>query len=300
MFALGATNVVMPRFDPVEVLRNIERFRITHLFLPPTAYYDLLSIREIADFDYSSLRIFLLAGSPVSPDKFKRGVEVFGPCMCQCYGQTESPMLLTWLDPQTVAAAAAGEHPERLRSCGKGTFAVRLGILDQQGKLQPANVPGEIVARGALVAPGYYNLPEATAEIRTYGWHHTGDIGYQDEHGYLYIVDRKKDMIVTGGFNVFCAEVEAAIMALPQIRECAVIGVPDDRWGEAVKAIVVLAEGQSLPEDAILSHCKTLLGGVKTPKSVEFSSAIPKTPAGKIDRKKLREPFWADTDREVH
>jgi fatty-acyl-CoA synthase len=300
MFALGATNVVMPRFDPVEVLRNIERFRITHLFLPPTAYYDLLSIREIGDFDYSSLRIFLLAGSPVSPDKFKRGVEVFGPCMCQCYGQTESPMLLTWLDPQTVAAAAAGEHPERLRSCGKATFAVRLGVLDQEGKLQPPNVTGEIVARGAIVAPGYYNLPEATAEIRTYGWHHTGDVGYQDEHGYLYIVDRKKNMIVTGGFNVFCAEVEAAIVALPQIRECAVIGVPDDRWGEAVKAIVVLAEGQALAEDAILTHCKTRLGGVKTPKSVDFISEIPKTPAGKIDRKKLREPFWAHTDRDVH
>ena len=300
MFGLGATNVVMPGFHALEVLRNIERFRVTHLFLPPTAFYSLLAHPEVGSFDYSSLRVLLLAGSPVSPDKLKRGVEVFGPCVCQCYGQTESPMLLTWLDPRTVAAAAAGDHPERLRSCGKATSAVRLAIMDHDGRILPHGERGEIVARGSLVTPGYYNMPDATAEIRVHGWHHTGDVGYTDEDGYFYIVDRKKDMIVTGGFNVYCGEVEAAIMALPQVHECAVIGVPDEKWGEAVKAIVVLREGESLTEQTTINHCKQALGGVKAPKSVEFAQEIPKTPAGKIDRKTLRKPYWADKDREVN
>jgi acyl-CoA synthetase (AMP-forming)/AMP-acid ligase II len=156
------------------------------------------------------------------------------------------------------------------------------------------------VARGALVTPGYYHMPEATAEIRAFGWHHTGDVGYMDPYGYVYIVDRKKDMIITGGFNVYCAEVEAGIMALPQVQECAIIGVPDDTWGEAVKAIVVLKDNECLSEEETVAHCKAKLGGVKSPKSVEFRQEIPKTPAGKIDRKELRKPYWEKVDRSVH
>jgi fatty-acyl-CoA synthase len=300
MFTLGATNVVMPRFDALEVLQNIERFRVTHLFLPPTALYALLDHPRVREFNYSSLRVLLLAASPVSPDRVRQAVEVFGPCVCQCYGQTEAPMLLTWLDQKTVAAAAAGDHPERLRSCGKATYGVRLAIMDKDGNLLPANQTGEIVARGSLVTPGYHNLPEATAEIRRYGWHHTGDMGYQDADGFFYIVDRKKDMIITGGFNVFSAEVEAAIMSLAEVFECAVIGVPDEKWGEAVKAMIVLRKGQSLTEDAVLARCRTKLGGVKSPKTVEFAAEIPKTPAGKIDRKLLRAPYWGGMDRAVH
>ncbi len=299
-FTFGATNVVMPGFDALEVLRAIERYKTTHLYLPPTGLYRLLALPQVDKFDYSSLRMFLLAGSPVSPDQFKKGVEVFGRCMCQCYGQTEAPMLLTWLDPKTVAAAAAGDHPERLRSCGKATSAVRLAVMDDEGRLLPPKQTGEIVARGTLVTPGYYNLPEATAEIRKHGWHHTGDIGYQDEDGYFYIVDRKKDMIITGGFNVFSAEVEAGIMALQGVAECAVIGVPDDTWGEAVKAIVVLQEGTSLSQEDVINHSKAKLGGMKSPKSVEFRSEIPKTAAGKIDHKALRAPYWVGRDRAVH
>jgi fatty-acyl-CoA synthase len=299
LFPLGATNIVMPGFDAVEVLRNIERFRVTHLFLPPTAYYALLAHPEVGNFDYGSLRVFLLAASPVSPDKFKRGVEIFGPCMCQCYGQTEAPMLLTWLDPATVAAAANGSHPERLQSCGRATYAVRVAVMDDEGHILAPHERGEIVARGNLVTPGYHNLPEATAEIRTHGWHHTGDVGYMDEDGYLYIVDRKKDMIISGGFNVYSAEVEAALLELPQIRECAVVGAPDEKWGEAVKAIIVLREGQTLTQELVIIHCKTRLGGVKAPKSVEFWPEIPKTPTGKIDKKVIREPFWTDMDRQV-
>ncbi|HUJ94424.1 MAG TPA: AMP-binding protein [Terriglobales bacterium] len=300
MFALGGTNVVLPGFDASQVLQAIERYQATHLFLPPTAFYALLASPDIGKFDYSSLRVFLLAGSPVSPDKLKKGVEVFGPCMCQSYGQTEAPMLLTSLDSRTVAAAAAGDHPERLRSCGRPTAAVRLAIMDDAGRILPPNEVGEIVARGSLVTGGYHNLPEATAEIRKYGWHHTGDVGYIDEDGYVYIVDRKKDMIISGGFNVYCAEVESGIMALPQVQECAVIGVPDDKWGEAVKAIVVCRPSESLTEAEVIAHCKAKLGGVKSPKTVEFWPELPKTPVGKLDRKTIRKPYWTTVDREVH
>jgi fatty-acyl-CoA synthase len=300
MCSVGATHVVMPKFDALEVLRNIERYKVTHLYLPPTALYSLLSHPQVREFDYSSLRGFLLAGSPVAPGKLKSAVEVFGPCMCQSYGQTEAPMILTFLDCKTIAAAAAGDHPERLASCGKPTMAVRLAIMSAAGTILPRGERGEIVARGSLICSGYYKMPEATAEIHAHGWHHTGDIGYMDEEGYLYIVDRKKDMIISGGFNVYCAEVEAAVMALPEVHECAVIGVPDENWGEAVKAFIAVRAGASLIEADVISHCKRKLGGVKAPKSVEFCDEIPKTAAGKIDRKKLRAPYWEQAERQVH
>jgi len=300
MFPLGATNVVMPGFDALGVLENIPRHRVTHIFLPPTALYSMLAHPRVREFDYSSLRRLLLAAAPISPDKVKQAVEVFGPCVCQSYGQTECPMYMTYLDVQTVTAAAAGDHPERLRSCGRPTPAVRLAIMDDKGQLLPAFQTGEIVARGALVSTGYYNLPEATAEIRTFGWHHTGDVGYRDDDGFFYIVDRKKDMIITGGFNVYCAEVEACVMELREVRECAVIGVPDEKWGEAVKAIVVLRDEESLKEEAIIAHCKARLGAVKSPKSVEFWQEIPRTPAAKIDKKAIRKPYWKAADRAVH
>ena len=209
-------------------------------------------------------------------------------------------MYMTYLDPQTLAAAAAGDHPERLRSCGRPTFAVRLAIMGDDGEILPPHKTGEIVTRGALVCGGYFNLPEATTEIRTHGWHLSGDVGYRDEDGFFYIVDRKKDMIITGGFNVYCAEVEACLMELPQVRECAVIGVPDEKWGEAVKGIVVCHDGDSLTEEGVIAHCKKRLGSVKTPKSIEFRTEIPRTPAAKIDKKALRRPYWAGADRSVH
>jgi len=298
--SMGATHVVMPKFEALEVLRSIGQYRITHLYLPPTALYNLLVHPEVSKFDYSSLRVFLLAGSPVAPEKLRQAVEVFGPCVCQSYGQTEAPMLMTFLDQKTLAAAAAGVHPERLASCGKPTSGVRLAIMDDNGKILPAHERGEIVARGSLVCGGYYKMPEATAEIRAHGWHHTGDVGYMDEDGYVFIVDRKKDMIISGGFNVYCAEVEAAIMAMPEVHECAVIGVPHDTWGEAVKAFVVLRPGASLSEAAVICYCKQKLGGVKAPKLLEFCKDIPKTPAGKIDRKKIRARFWEHAARQVH
>jgi len=287
--ALGATQLILPDFDASKVLRTIAEHRVTHMYLPPTALYGLLGSPELGWQDVSSLRYFILVGSPVSPEKLRQAVEAFGPCMCQAYGQVESPMITTWLPPDVVAAAARGEHPERLASCGRATRSVRVGIMDDAGNLLLDGERGEIVVRGVLVSKEYFEMPEATIEARQFGWHHTGDVAYRDAHGYFYIVDRKKDMVVTGGFNVFTAEVEAAITELPQVRECAVIGIPHDKWGEAVHVIVV---AEAIDSDAIIAHAKARLGGVKAPKSVAFVKAIPRTPTGKVDKKALRAEHW--------
>jgi fatty-acyl-CoA synthase len=298
--AMGATVVVLPRFDAEGVMAAIGEHRVTHMFLPPTALYAMLSHPKVRNYDYSSLRYFLLAGSPVSPEKFKLATEVFGPCLCQSYGQTECHMIATWLPPEVVAAAAAGDHPERLKSCGRASYSVRVEIMDDHGRILPEGEIGEIVVRGGLVGGGYFEMPEATAEASAHGWHHTGDVGRRDDHGFFYIVDRKKDMIVSGGFNVFSAEVEAAVMELPQVRECAVIGVAHEKWGEAITAIVALNPGIALSGEDIIAHCKARLGGVKAPKTVYFRDEVPRTPAGKFDKKKIRAEFWAGAERNVN
>lgn len=298
--AEGGTTIVHAGFDATAVLEAIEKHHVTHIFLPPTAYYALLEHADVTRYDCSSLRQILIAAAPVSPDKFRRGVDVFGPVVCQCYGQAEVPMLISMLEPAVVAAAAAGDHPERLQSCGKVTSCTQVAILDEQGREVALGERGEICCRGPLVTPGYFEQPEATAEARQFGWHHTGDIGYLDADNYLYIVDRKKDMIITGGFNVFATEVETPILALPEVLECAVIGVPDERWGESIKAVVVLNERGSLTADAIIERVKSQLGGVKTPKSVELWDEMPKTAVGKTDKKAIRAKFWGESERGVN
>lgn len=296
--AMGATIVVLPGFDAEGVMRAIQTHRVTHMFLPPTALYTLLAHPNVRDYDYSSLRYFLLAGSPVSPDKLRQAVEIFGPCMCQSYGQTECHMIATWLPPHEVAAAARGENPERLASCGRASYSVRVELMDDDGNLLPAGEVGEIVARGGIVGGGYFEMPEATADAAAHGWHHTGDVGRRDEQGYFYIVDRKKDMVVTGGFNVYSAEVEGCIMELDAVAECAVIGIPHAHWGEAVHAIVV-RQGP-IDEAAIIAHVKARLGSVKAPKTVAFVDAIARTAAGKMDKKALRQPWWGESARMVN
>jgi fatty-acyl-CoA synthase len=298
--AVAGTTIVHPTFDPKNVLETISRDKVTHIFLPPTAYYALLEYADVKSYDCSSLRQILIAAAPVSPDKFRRGVEVFGDVICQCYGQAEAPMLISMLAPDVVAAAAAGYKPERLKSCGKVTSCTEVAILDDSGKVLTVGERGEICCRGPLVTLGYFEKPEATAEARLYGWHHTGDIGYLDEDDYLYIVDRKKDMIITGGFNVFATEVESPILEIPGILECAVIGVPDERWGESIKAIVVLNPGIEMSPQQVVDSCKGKLGGVKTPKSVEIWTEIPKTAVGKTDKKAIRAKFWGQSDRLVN
>jgi fatty-acyl-CoA synthase len=298
--AMGATVVVLPAFDAEGVMAAIEQYGVTHMFLPPTALYAMLGHPKVRDYDYSSLRYFLLAGSPVSPEKLRQAVDVFGPCMCQSYGQTECHMIATWLPPDVVAAAAAGDHPERLASCGQASYSVRVELMDDDGNILGVDEIGEIVARGAIVGGGYFELPEATAEAWEHGWHHTGDVGKRDEDGFFYIVDRKKDMIVSGGFNVYSAQVEAAVTEFAEVAECAVIGIPNDKWGEQVTAVVVLAAGAEVTDAQIIAHCKKRIGSVMAPKEVHFRDAIPRTPVGKVDKKALRAEFWNDAARGVN
>jgi fatty-acyl-CoA synthase len=295
--SLGATQIILPGFDAERVLQSIALRKISHMYLPPTALYQLLASPEIGAHDYTSLRIFILVGSPCSPEKLRLAVETFGPCMCQSYGQVEAPMIVTWLPPEDVAAAARGDRPERLASCGKPTRSVKVAVMDDDGHFLPTGEAGEIVVRGALVSHSYFEKPDETAEVRTFGWHHTGDIAKFDADGYHYIVDRKKDMVVSGGFNVFTTEVEAAITELAAVKECAVIGIPHDKWGEQVHAIVV-ADGIQAAE--IIAHAKARLGSVKAPKSVQFIDSIPRTAAGKMDKKALRVEHWGENARMVN
>ena len=205
-------------------------------------------------------------------------------------------MIVAWFPPEDVARFAK-EAPEKLASCGKVTRSLKVALLDDDGNQVPLGEAGEICARGVLVSHSYFEKPEETAEVRKFGWHHTGDVGKFDADGYLYIVDRKKDMVVSGGFNVFTAEVEAAVTELSAVREACVFGIPHEKWGEQVHAVVV-AEG--ITGDDIIAYAKQRLGGVKAPKSVEFIDAIPRTAAGKMDKKALRKKYWGDAQRMVN
>jgi acyl-CoA synthetase (AMP-forming)/AMP-acid ligase II len=295
------THVVVEKVDSLELMETIQRHRVTHVFLPPTALYAMLGHPQVREFDYSSLTHFLIAASPVSPDKLREAVEVFGPCMCQCYGQVEAPMLITYLPPEELTQAA--QDPARahlLKSCGKPCSLTLMGVMDDDGALVARGERGEIVVRGELVAPCYYRNPEGTAEAHRFGWHHTGDVAYQDDEGYVYIIDRKKDMIITGGFNVFSAEVESAINAHPAVENCAVIGVPDEKWGEAVTAIVLLRPGRTLAPEEIIEFAKARLGSVKAPKNVEIWPDLPRSPVGKVLKTEIRKKFWGNAERAVN
>lgn len=297
--SVGATIILRQKFDAGDVLDQIERHKVTSLFLPPTAYYGLIDQQRARPRDCSSLEMLLVAAAPVSPERLRQGVKLMGPCIAQCWGQAESPLLLTWQSPQTIAAAVAGTHPERLASCGRPTFSSRVAIMDDDGALLPAGSRGELVARGNLVTPGYLNQPEETAAIRQFGWHHTGDVGYIDDDGFVFIVDRKKDMIITGGFNVYPAEIEAALLAMTGVSNCAVVGAPDPKWGEVVVAFVVPQESISLDADALTASAREALGPVKTPKKIHLVDHLPQTAVGKIDKKAIRADLWAEQQNAI-
>ena len=295
----GATNVILPKADADAILNAIERHRVTHLYLPPTLIYSLLAHPQVRERDFSSLKYLVVAAAPIAPNKLREAMEVFGPVVCQCYGQAEAPMFMTFLSSHDLLSGGG----ERWASCGRPTLANRVEIMDEEGNLLGPHQRGEIVCRGPLVMPGYYRNPAATTEAGRHGWHHTGDIGYRDAEGFLYIVDRAKDMIITGGFNVFSAEVEQVILRHPAVLDCAVIGVPDSKWGEAVKAVVQLKTGEGTPEgiiaEEIIAGVKQVLGGVHAPKSVEFWDELPRSPAGKILKRDIRARFWTGRERAV-
>jgi len=290
----GGSIVVLPSFHPTTVLETIERHRITATMLVPTMLYVLLDHPALATTDLSSLQTVFYGASAISPTRLAEAIERVGPVFSQFYGQAEVPM--------SIALLRKADHevtsPERLASCGRPVSWLHVALLDDDGNEVAEGEPGEICCQGPLVMAGYLGKPEQTAEATAHGWLHTGDVARRDAQGFLTIVDRKKDMIVSGGFNVFPREVEDVLTSHPAVAAAAVIGVPDERWGEAVKAVVVLRPGQTVTLEELAALVKERKGSVQAPKSLDVVDALPLSPLGKPDKKALRAQFWSG-DRKV-
>ena len=298
--ARGGSVVVVTKPDPALLLAAIPKHRVTEFFLPPTVIYRLLDIPDLAGkVDFSSLKYFMYGAAPMSVEKLKQAIGVFGPVLTGGYGQTEAPASISCLPPGEHFEGAALASDERLSSVGRPNPLVRVEIMDDANEILAQGKTGEICVRGDLVMKGYYNAPGKTAETIVDGWLHTGDIGHLDAEGYLHITDRKKDMIISGGFNVYPSEVEQVLWAHPAVQDCAVIGVPDEKWGEAVKAVVELNAGQRATAEELIALCKDKLGSVKAPKSVDFVAALPRSPVGKVLKKDLRARYWEGIERRI-
>jgi acyl-CoA synthetase (AMP-forming)/AMP-acid ligase II len=287
IMALGGRIVIMHHPDIGEFLALIGRHRVTHTFLPPTVIYMLLDHPQLDSAELGSLQCFWYGAAPISASRLEQALRRIGP-MAQLFGQTEAPMMISTMAPDEHFNADGSIAMERLSSAGRVTPLVQVGIMDTDGKLLPRGERGEIVVRGSLVMDGYYKNPEATAEASVHGWHHTGDIGYLDTDNFLYIVDRAKDMIITGGFNVYSVEVENALRAIETIQDCAVVGLPDAKWGERVVAVVQPRPGQSVDADAVAAFVKARIGSVKTPKQIEVWSDLPRSKVGKVLKADVR------------
>lgn len=297
--ARGACTVVLPGFDAQRVLETIERERITHLFMPPTVVYALLATPKAAVSDVSSLRCLAVGAAPIAPEKLKEAVRLFGPVIYEVYGQSECLFPVVAKQPEDYIGADGGFDEEALRSAGRAVPYARVEIMDDDGRLLGHGQKGEIVVRSSMVMKGYYKKAEETAEVSAFGWHHTTDVGIKDERGLITIVDRKKDMIVSGGFNVFPSEIEAVLNTHAAVLDCAVVGVPDNKWGEAVKAVVQLKPGYEASSEELIALCKQELGSVKTPKSIEFWDELPRSAVGKVLKRDIRARYWVGQWRSV-
>ena len=265
VMALGGRVVIMPKPDLSEFLSLIERRRVTHTFLPPTLIYMLLQHPELAQTKRDSLQCFWYGAAPMSAARLEEALDKIGPVMAQLFGQTEAPMMVSMMPPRDHFNADGSVARQRLASAGRPGPLVQVGIMNGDGDLLPTGESGEIVVRGSLVMRGYYKDPKATQEASRHGWHHTGDIGYLDADGFLFIVDRAKDMIISGGFNVYSAEVEQVLMQHPDVQDSAVVGLPDEKWGERVVAVLQLHAGRSVDAEAIKAFVKSRIGSVKAP-----------------------------------
>ena len=301
MGQFGGITVMMAQPDLDRMLDLIAERHISLMFLPPTLVYMMLAHPKLASTDTSSLRYLLVAAAPFAPEKAIEAVRKLGPVICQAYGQTESGFPLTYISARDVADAVADPAKRhRLLSCGRQTNIVEaLEIMDEDGRILGPDQRGEIVMRGPTEMDGYLDDEASTAEIKKFGWLHTGDIGWRDADGYFYITDRKRDMIVSGGFNIFPFEVESALMEHASVQDCAVIGIPDEKWGEAVKACVQLKPGLTVRADELIAFVKEKIGSMKAPKSVDFIANLPRSPVGKVLKRELRAPYWQGRTRAV-
>lgn len=297
---VGATQWLIQRFDPEAVLEIIHRAKITNLGAVPTMIIRLMEHPNRAKYDLSSLRSIIYTGSPMPTEALRKALDIFGPILYQGFGMTEATgQTVLSVEDHIIALKKPGME-RILASVGKPFPGCEMRLVDDDDNDVPAGTPGEIVFCSDCMAEGYWNKPEETKELLKNGWMHTGDIGRLDEDGYLYIVDRKKDLIISGGENISSREIEDVIYTHPAVLECTVIGVPSDKWGEEVKAVVALREGMMATSEEIMNHCAEHLGGFKKPKSVEIWPELPKNPVGKILKREVREKFWAGRERRVH
>lgn len=292
--ARGGSTVVIPDARPDGILDAIEQHRVTELFLPPTVVYRLLELLETRAADTTSLRYVMYAAAPMSVDKLRQGIERLGPVFMECYGQMEAPAAISFLRPDEHLVGGSVAPDDRLSSCGRPYPLVTVAILDPvSGQALGAGETGEICVRGDLVMKGYYQDPERTAETVVDGWLHTGDLGHLDAEGFLHLTDRKKDLIISGGFNVYPNEVEQVLWSHPAVQDCAVVGAPHPDWGEAVTAVVELNAGAAVDEAELIALCRRQLGPVRTPKRIVFTDQLPRSANGKVLKKDVRASFWA-------
>jgi fatty-acyl-CoA synthase len=293
IMASGGQVVIMPKPDLGEFLQLVEQHAVTHTFLPPTLIYMLLGHADLSSTDLRSLQCFWYGAAPISPTRLEEALHRIGP-MAQLFGQSEAPMMISVLPPEDHFVADGSIARHRLSSAGRPSPLVTVGVMDANGRLLPRGERGEIVVRSSLVMAGYYKNPVATREAGAHGWHHTGDIGYLDAENYLYIVDRAKDMVITGGFNVYSVEVEQCLMEHPAVQDCAVIGLPDEKWGERVTAVLQLQPGQTASGTDLIAFTKARIGSVKTPKQVEIWPDLPRSKVGKVLKTEIRRQLLGD------
>lgn len=298
---VAGSNSFLPGFEPVRVMQSIARDRIQKMLMVPTMINMVVHHPELPKHDLSSLETIMYGASPMPESVIQRALEVLPHThLCQAYGQTEAAPILTMLRPEYHTVDTQSPFSGKLKSAGQAIPGVELAILDSNDEPVTPGEVGEVCARGPNVMLGYRNLDEQTAATLKSGWLHTGDGGRMDEEGFLYIVDRVKDMIISGGENVYSAEVENVLFQHPAVGQCAVIGIPDEKWGERVHAIVVLKEGSEADESELITHCKTVIAGYKCPRSITFrEEPLPLSGAGKILKTELRRPFWEGHERNV-
>jgi acyl-CoA synthetase (AMP-forming)/AMP-acid ligase II len=290
----GATTVILTDLVPAAALALIARHRINHAFFVPAVILMLMNAPEIRTADLSSLRSIAYGASPIAEDLLVRAQRRFCCGFLQLYGMTETTGAGTFLPPEAHDPARG-----KLRSCGIPWPGIEVRIVDEAGAACAPGAVGEVTIRAPIVMKGYWNRPDATQEAVQDGWMRTGDAAYRDEEGYIFIYDRVKDMIVTGGENVYPAEVENAIFGHPQVADVAVFGVPDEKWGEAVKAVVIAKPGETVDPASVIAYARERIANYKVPKSVDVVTAIPRNASGKILRRELREPYWEGRERRV-
>ncbi len=295
---MGACNIIMKSFDAETALKLIQEEKATHISIVPTHLIAMMAVPNLKKYDFSSLKFIWYGGSPMPLEVVKKGLEIFGPIFGQGYGQSESGPAITHLPKEDHDVIGRPEE-RRLSSVGQPDIGVQVRVVDDKDNDVAPGEMGEIIVRSKHIMREYWKKPADTRKTIVDGWLHTGDIGYYDEAGYVYIVDRKKDMIITGGENVFPREVEEVIYRHPSVQEAAVIGIPDPYWVEKVHAVVSMKKGANCTAEELIALCKQNLAGYKSPKSVEFMDALPKNAAGKIMKRELREKYWEGQDRKI-